>query len=232
VRARGGRGEGEGWWHEGASLVEQAEIIGAAAAGEHAWDAASAPDLARLLPRLVGSLQALALPAPALAALAEPQPQHQGGGAPGPGPLAVQLTRLSVLQLVGSLECEGLQSLGGAGVLVLPALRHLCAAGAGRLFSLDGLGPLAARLETLALSDFSSLTGLGACTSVRALQLARCGIESPDLEPLAGLDRLTALDLSANKLRSLAPLAGLTSLTGDYAGRCVCSFWFEKIGGA
>jgi hypothetical protein len=186
--------------------------------------------MARLLPRLAGSLVALALPAPALVDLAghlQQREQQQPGG-PQLGPqLAAQLTRLSALQLVrGPEAAQPLDAGSWAFVNALPALRHLHVWG-----DTAGAQRLPAQLETLVLNAYLLYTpipehhpaspirleGIQGLTSLRALGMQYCQLSAERLAPLAACTSrrsLTALDISGNQLASLGPIAGLTSLTG------------------
>jgi hypothetical protein len=173
-------------------------------------------DMARLLPRLAGSLKELALPSAALVDLAgHLQQQQQPGGAQLGPQLAAQLRYLSALQLVrGPEAAQPLDAGSWAFVNALPALRHL------RVWGNNAGDPaLPAGLETLALSAYPSapirLDGIQRLVSLRGLSLRECGLSADLLAPLAACTRsLTTLDLVRNELTSLAPIAGLTSLTG------------------
>jgi Leucine-rich repeat (LRR) protein len=172
-------------------------------------------DMARLLPRLAGSLEQLALPSCALGDLAGHLQRQQQPDGPQLGPqLAAQLTRLSALQLVcGPEAAQPLDAGSWAFVNALPALRHL------RVWGNNAGDPaLPAGLETLALSAYPNspirLDGIQRLTSLRGLSLRECRLSAERLAPLAACTRLTALDISGNKLTSLGPIAGLTSLTG------------------
>jgi hypothetical protein len=185
-------------------------------------DQAGLGDLARLLPRLAGSLEALVLPTPALVDLAgHLQRQQQPGGAQLGPQLAAQLMRLSALQLVrGPGAAQPLDAGSWAFVNALPALRHLhvCDNSANKQRLPD-------RLETLVLPEHQPaspirLEGIPGLTSLRALGLRDGWLSAERLAPLAACTRsLTALDIARNQLTSLGPIAGLTSLTGALVWR-------------
>jgi hypothetical protein len=207
------------------SLITQGDLLTSARAGPTTsfhWgrghDQAGPLDMAWLLQRLAGSLEALALPSFALVDLAGYLQRQQRQQPDGPQlglQLAAQLTRLSVLKLVcGPMEEQPLDAGSWAFVNALPALRHLHVWGN----SADEQR-LPAGLETLVLSAYlrntpTLLEATQGLTSLRALGLRDCRLSAERLAQLAACTRLTALDISGNELASLGPIAGLTSLKG------------------